>query len=141
MATFLNPSRFLPLRRPRLQAFYKELYMADDKQNGCLVVGEGVKLSGNFVVPNSASISGTIDGDLTAREILVGSTGILKGKVTADLVDVRGEVHENITSNKALFVRATGKVTGAIQYAEIEIEKGGHLQGNLSKIDSIPRAA
>jgi cytoskeletal protein CcmA (bactofilin family) len=119
-----------------IAGFLQEAYMADDNQNGCLIVGEGVKLSGSFVVPNSASISGTIEGDLTAREILVGSTGILKGKITADLVDVRGEVHENITSNKALFVRATGKVTGTIQYAEIEIEKGGDLQGNLSKIDS-----
>ena len=86
--------------------------MADENQNGCLVVGEGVKLSGNFVVPNSASVSGSIDGDLTAREILVGATGVLKGKVTADPVDVRGEIHENVTSNKALFVRSTGKVIG-----------------------------
>lgn len=29
--------------------------MAEDNQNGCPVVGEGVKLSGNFVVPNTAS--------------------------------------------------------------------------------------
>ncbi|MBI3527509.1 MAG: polymer-forming cytoskeletal protein [Betaproteobacteria bacterium] len=115
--------------------------MADDNHNGCLVVGEGVKLSGNFVVPNSASISGTIDGDLTAREILVGNTGVLKGKVTADLVDVRGEIHENVTSTKALFVRSTGKVIGEIQYAEIEIEKGGDLQGNLSKIAAAGTAA
>ena len=108
--------------------------MNDDNKNGCLVVGEGVSLSGNFVVPNSASISGTIEGDLTAREILVGTTGVLKGKVTADLVDVRGEIHENVVSNKALFVRATGKVIGDVQYAEIEIEKGGDLQGSLNKI-------
>lgn len=107
---------------------------ADSEQKGCLVVGEGVKLSGNFVVPNSASIAGTIEGDLSAREILVGSTGVLKGKVTGDLVDVRGEIHESVTSNKALFVRSTGKVIGEIQYAEIEIEKGGDLQGSLSKI-------
>ena len=108
---------------------------ANSNQDGCLIVGEGVKLSGNFIVPNSASISGTIDGDLTAREILVGSTGVLKGKVTADLIDVRGEIHENVTSNKALFVRSTGKVTGTIHYVEIEIEKGGDLQGTLSKIE------
>lgn len=115
--------------------------MADKEQDGCLVVGEGVKLSGNFVVPNSASIAGTIEGDLTAREILVGSTGVLKGKVTGDLVDVRGEIHENVTSNKALFVRSTGKVIGDIQYAEIEIEKGGDLQGNLSKVAAASPAA
>lgn len=107
--------------------------MSENAQNGCLVVGEGVNLSGNFVVPNSASISGTIEGDLTAREIIVGTTGVLKGKATADLVDVHGEIHEKVTSNKALFVRATGKVNGAVQYAEIEIEKGGDLQGSLSK--------
>ena len=78
--------------------------MADNNQNGCLTVGEGVKLTGNFVVPDIASISGTIEGELTAREILVGSTGILKGKVI-----------------------------GTVQYTEIEIEKGGDLQGNLLK--------
>lgn len=113
----------------------------DKEQDGCLVVGEGVKLSGNFVVPNSASIAGTIEGDLTAREILVGSTGVLKGKVTGDLVDVRGEIHENVTSKKALFVRSTGKVIGEIQYAEIEIEKGGDLQGNLTKVAAAGAAA
>jgi cytoskeletal protein CcmA (bactofilin family) len=96
-------------------------------------VGEGVKLTGNFVVPDIASISGTIEGELTAREILIGSTGILKGKVTADVVDVRGEIHDNLTANKSLFIRSTGKVIGTVQYAEIEIEKGGDLQGNLLK--------
>lgn len=110
--------------------------MNDDNKNGCLVVGEGVTLSGNFVVPNSATISGTIEGDLTAREILVGASGVLKGKVTADLVDVRGEIHENVVSSKALYVRSTGKVIGAVEYAEIEIEKGGDLQGSLNKISA-----
>ena len=114
--------------------------MNDDNKNGCLVVGEGVTLSGNFIVPNSASISGTIEGDLTAREILVGSTGVLKGKVTADMVDVRGEIHENVVSSKALFVRSTGKVIGAVEYAEIEIEKGGDLQGSLNKISTVVEA-
>jgi len=110
--------------------------MADTKENGCLVVGEGVKLSGSFVVPNSALILGTVEGDLTAREIQVGATGIVKGTIVADLVDVRGEVHENITSNKALFIRSTGRMTGEIRYSEIEIEKGGDMQGNLSKVES-----
>ncbi len=110
--------------------------MAENNQNGCLTVGEGVKLTGNFVVPDIASISGTIEGELTAREILVGSTGVVKGKVTADVVDVRGEIHENLTSRKSLFIRSTGKVIGSVQYAEIEIEKGWDLQGSLQKHDN-----
>jgi len=109
--------------------------MADNNQNGCLTVGEGVKLTGTFVVPDIASISGTIEGELTAREILVGSTGVLKGKVTAEVVDVRGEIHDHLSAKKSLFIRSTGKVIGTVQYAEIEIEKGGEIEGTLIKSD------
>jgi len=32
-----------------------------------------------------------------------------------------------------LIVRATGKIAGKVQYAEIEIEKGGEIEGTLSQ--------
>jgi len=65
--------------------------MADNNQNGCLTVGEGVKLTGTFVVPDIASISGTIEGELTAREILVGSTGeAVEGSLNARTITDNG---------------------------------------------------
>lgn len=109
--------------------------MAENNQNGCLTVGEGVKLTGTFVVPDIASISGTIEGELSAREIIVGSSGVLKGKISAEVVDVRGEIHESLHSKKSLFIRSTGKISGSVQYSEIEIEKGGDLQGTLIKTE------
>jgi cytoskeletal protein CcmA (bactofilin family) len=30
-------------------------------------------------------------------------------------------------------VRATGKIAGKVQYSEIEIEKGGEIEGTLSQ--------
>jgi cytoskeletal protein CcmA (bactofilin family) len=110
--------------------------MAEDNQTGCLVVGEGVTLSGKFTVPDIASISGQIDGELTAREVLVGSTGVVKGKVTAEVLDIRGEVHQDLISKKSLLVRSSGKVMGNISYAELEIEKGGDIQGTLIQIST-----
>lgn len=110
--------------------------MSNDNQNGCLTVGEGVSLKGNFVVPDIASISGTIEGDLTAREILIGPTGVLKGNILADIIDIRGEAHDNISAKKSLFIRSTGRVTGNVEFSEIEVEKGGNLQGSLTKINS-----
>ncbi|NDF45503.1 MAG: polymer-forming cytoskeletal protein, partial [Betaproteobacteria bacterium] len=32
-----------------------------------------------------------------------------------------------------LIVRATGKIAGKVQYSEIEIEKGGEIEGTLSQ--------
>ena len=109
--------------------------MSSDNQNGCLTVGEGVTPKGNFVVPDIASISGTIEGDLTAREILIGPTGVLKGNIVAEIIDIRGEAYENISAKKSLFIRSSGKVTGNVEFSEIEVEKGGNLQGTLTKIN------
>ncbi len=98
-------------------------------------MGEGVVLNGTFVVPDIASISGSIEGEITARELIVASSGVIRGKVVADIIDLRGEIHDTLTAKKSLFIRSTGKALGSVQYAEIEIEKGGDLQGSLKKID------
>ncbi len=109
--------------------------MSDNNQAGCLTVGEGVILQGTFVVPDSASISGNIEGEITARELILTSTAVIRGKVTADVIDLRGEIYDTLVARKSLFIRSTGKVVGVVQYAEIEIEKGGELQGTMQKID------
>lgn len=110
--------------------------MADENQAGCLTIGEGVILSGTFTVPDIVSISGKLDGELTAREILVGSTGVLKGKITADVIDVRGEIHQDLVAKKNLLIRSSGKVVGNVSYVELEIEKGGDIEGTLNKLES-----
>ena len=109
--------------------------MADSNQSGCLTVGEGVVLNGTFVA-DVASVSGSIEGELTVRELIVSSTGVIKGKIIAEIIDLRGEIHDTLTAKKSLFIRSTGKALGSVQYAEIEIEKGGDLQGAMHKIDS-----
>lgn len=109
--------------------------MSDNNQTGCLTVGEGVILHGTFVVPDSASISGNIEGEITARELILTNTAVIRGKVTADVIDLRGEIYDTLVARKSLFIRSTGKVVGTVQYAEIEIEKGGELQGTMQKID------
>ena len=111
--------------------------MSESNQQGCLFVGEGVVLKGSFEVPGIASISGTIEGELSAKQVVVESTGTIRGKVTGESIDVRGEVVEYLASTSSLIVRSTGKVTGAIHYAEIEIEKGGHIFGDLHTVAAL----
>jgi cytoskeletal protein CcmA (bactofilin family) len=109
--------------------------MAEVNQLGCLFVGEGVVLKGNFQVPDIASISGIIEGELTAKQILIEATGVVHGKLSGESIDIRGEANESVSSTRSLIIRSTGKVTGSIHYAEIEIEKGGHLHGDLHNIN------
>jgi cytoskeletal protein CcmA (bactofilin family) len=108
--------------------------LAENNQPGCLVVGEGVVLKGSFNVPDIAFISGKIEGDLSAKQIVIERTGAVFGRVSGEVVDVRGEVLEYLTATQSLTIRATGKVHGAIRYSEIEIEKGGLIHGDLNII-------
>ena len=101
---------------------------------GCFTVGEGVSIKGSFSVPERAIINGTVEGEITAREVWVGNNGKIDGTVTAEIVDVHGEINDSLTASKALIVRATGRTKGSIQYAELEIEKGAQLRGTLTVI-------
>ena len=98
-----------------------------------VVIGDGVIVKGVFFVPSKAVINGVIEGDLTAEEVLIGTTGKITGRISAKVIDVRGQLHNTVISEKSLIIRSTGKITGKIHYVEIEIEKGGDLQGNLLK--------
>lgn len=98
-----------------------------------VVIGDGVIVKGTFTVPAKAVINGVIEGDLTAEEVLVGPTGKITGRVSAKVLDVRGELHNTIISEKSLIIRSTGKIAGKIQYVEIEIEKGGEIEGSLNQ--------
>lgn len=117
--------------------------MADNVEatvKGLLVVGEGVSLKGTFSVPDKATISGTVEGELTAKEINVLQTGIVRGKVVADVIDISGQVFDSLTSKRSLFVRSTGVLTGTVKYAELEIEKGGRLEGQLDRVSDADTA-
>jgi cytoskeletal protein CcmA (bactofilin family) len=109
--------------------------MAEVNQQGCLFVGEGVVLKGNFEVPDIASISGVVEGEITAKQVIIEATGVVRGKLSGETVDIRGEVNEYISSTRSLIIRSTGTVSGSINYSEIEIEKGGHLHGELHNLN------
>jgi cytoskeletal protein CcmA (bactofilin family) len=112
----------------------KEFYMSNQSDSlESVVIGDGVVVKGTFTVPSKAIINGVIEGDLTAEEVLIGPTGKITGRVSAKVIDVRGQLHNTIISEKSLIVRSTGKIAGKVQYSEIEIEKGGEIEGTLNQ--------
>jgi cytoskeletal protein CcmA (bactofilin family) len=96
--------------------------------NQSITIGQGVTFKGSLNVPSKAVINGTVDGDLTADELEIGPTGKITGLITARKIDVV------ITCKDHLMIRSTGKVSGAIEYSEIEIERGGQFRGEMKQV-------
>lgn len=105
--------------------------MIENNQKGCLIVGEGVIIKGSFTAPDIVTVAGTVEGEIFARETIIESTGVIKGKIESETIDVKGRIEENVVAKKFMIIRSTGSVSGNIKYAEIEIEKGGHLHGDV----------
>jgi cytoskeletal protein CcmA (bactofilin family) len=110
--------------------------MADNNPKGSLFVGEGVIVRGTFEVPEMAVVAGLVEGELNTKEVLVDTSGIVNGRINAEVVEVRGEVTQGLNVTNHLNVRSSAKITGLTQYAEMSVEKGAKLSGELRLIDA-----
>jgi cytoskeletal protein CcmA (bactofilin family) len=109
-------------------------------ENSCAFFGEGVTFKGSITAPERIVVHGTVEGDLVARDLLVGPTGTIKGNVKVDQADIQGKVLQNIEARVCLSLRKTGRVEGSAVYGDIEIEKGGVLAGEVSSIKGNEKA-
>jgi cytoskeletal protein CcmA (bactofilin family) len=85
-----------------------------------------------------AVVAGLVEGELNTKEVLVDTTGIVNGRINAEVVEIRGEVTQGLHVTNHLNVRSSAKITGLTQYAEMSVEKGAKLSGELRVIDPIP---
>lgn len=102
-----------------------------DQHKGSIVIGEGVTVTGSFVVPGRAVINGSLQGELQADDLLVGARGKLVGNVKVRKADIYGETHDTLQASEHLLIRSTGRISGKATYGEIEIERGGLVQGTV----------
>lgn len=108
------------------------------KNNGNIVIGEGVNVTGNFTVPGTALIEGSFEGSLTADAVVVGVCGQLVGKVKARQADILGVTRQELHVTCKLTVRSSGRIHGSTMYGELEVELGGTLQGAIRPIPLEP---
>ena len=93
-------------------------------------------MNGTITAPEKAIVYGSLDGEVTAREVLIGPNGRIAGRLTAAVVDIHGDGPDELTAWQSLTVRATGRLSGTIHYARLEVEPGGIVDGELIPIDA-----
>lgn len=111
-----------------------------DERKGSIFIGEGVTVTGSFSIPGRAVVNGTLNGELSADELLVGEQGMLVGKITARNADIHGKTNDTLTVSNHLVIRASGRVNGKASYGELEIERGGLVSGTIAPADEKARA-
>lgn len=99
----------------------------------CLVVGEGVEITGKVDVPGSLEVHGKIIGEVRAGKIEIGPTGRIEGRMVAEELELHGYASDFLSVSRRLAVRSTATVVGTISYRNIEIESGASIRGKLEQ--------
>lgn len=99
---------------------------------GHSVLGADLHIVGDVTSLGSMEISGELDGTVTAKSLIVGQDGRVKGKISAETVEVRGFASGKISCAN-LTLRATSTVKADVNYSTLAIESGATVDGKFAR--------
>jgi len=99
------------------------------EEKNVVYVGEGVTVIGEIHAQDVVVVDGTVDGEITCDQLIVGENGAVNGKIAVFDADIYGKIATEVAVKQLLVLRSTGRVEGKWVYGEIEVEKGGILSG------------
>lgn len=100
-----------------------------------LIVGREIALSGEINACDYLVIEGNVNATVRdGHKMEITDAGHFKG--TADVVDaeISGKFEGNLAVSGRLRILSSGRVEGKIEYAELEIEAGGQIIGEIAVI-------
>jgi cytoskeletal protein CcmA (bactofilin family) len=100
-----------------------------------LIVGRDIALSGQISSCEKLVVEGRVEANITeCSELEVAEPGTFKGEATIDIAHISGQFEGSLVVRELLIVRSTGRINGSVRYGQIEIERGGQLQGDVRMI-------
>ena len=105
------------------------------KPNSALIIGEGATINGTIKENNEISIQGSVEGDIECKDLMVGKSGTLKGKIKTDSLSVEGNIEGELAVKGLLKLMSNGTISGKIAYGSLQIHEGGKLMGELDYKD------
>ncbi|ATY34790.1 cell shape determination protein CcmA [Sphingomonas psychrotolerans] len=96
------------------------------------VIGPDMVVTGDVRATADLHIDGSIEGDVHCGNFVQGSESRIQGGVTADTARIAGAIEGSIRV-KHLIVERSARIIGDVEYEDITIENGGHVDGRLKR--------
>ena len=90
------------------------------------VIADGAHFKGQIKNARTIEINGTVEADLKADKVTIGSGGKFVGAINADLVVISGHYDGNMDAG-SIWATATAQIAGKIQYKTLQMDRGAAL--------------
>ena len=95
------------------------------------VLAQDLRITGEVSSTGTSEVLGEIEGNITARGLIVGTEGRMNGTVSAETVEVKGKLDGRVATH-SFALRATAEVAADITYSTLVIESGAQIEGKFT---------
>ena len=119
--------------------FAKDDSSTSDSKNGAAagegamsIIAAGMTVTGDIDSAGVVKVEGRVEGSVrTARQVLIGRQGEVKGDIETREAVIGGRVEGTITATERVDVQATASVNGDIHTKSIVVQEGGKINGTV----------
>ena len=114
-----------------------KLYKEISKDRGTIpsIISENSEFKGNIKTDGEIQIDGSIRGDVSAKQIIIGENGKVRGKATANFFRICGKIEGDVNA-ETIEIAASASVKGNIYKKTISIDHGAKIVGNINELES-----
>lgn len=99
---------------------------------GRSVFSNDLKVTGEVSSGGIVEVMGEVDGNLSAKGVVIGAEGRVSGTVKAETVEVRGHLEGKVATND-FTLRAPAEVAADVTYRSLIIESGATIEGHFAR--------
>lgn len=101
-------------------------------EKGSSVLGPTLKFKGELKADEDLLIRGKVEGSIHhSSNLKIGKEGQIEAEVSAEYIEVHGEVKGDLTGSKSVVVRDTANVSGNIYSPSVSLHEGAKFNGNI----------
>jgi len=96
------------------------------------IISEGLHITGNIASDGDVQVDGSVSGDVHVRQLTIGVSGRIEGKIVAEEIVVSGTVDGEMSA-KSVMISRTAHVVGDVLHDVLSIESGAEFQGRCQR--------
>ena len=106
----------------------------NDKGTIPSIISEGSEFKGNIKTSGEIQIDGVLNGNVRAKQVVVGVNGNVRGNVTANFLRICGKIEGEIRA-ETLEIVTSASVKGNVYKKTISMEAGSKIIGNINELE------
>ncbi len=90
------------------------------------------KIEGKLIFKRSVRVDGQIDGEILAKDLIIGESALVTAQIKATSVIVAGTINGDIIASQSIDIRASARISGKLTSPIVVMHEGAAFEGRCA---------